>query len=57
MSKICTKIKRWYLHRKWVKRQILAWRMACKYYEFEGHTIGYWCHQAYLDLKKKGQLE
>lgn len=50
-------IKKWYLHRKWLKRYRLAWKNAIRnedlHPDFYEHDIEYWTQQELKHLKRK----
>lgn len=50
-------IKRWYLHRKWLRRYRLAWKNAIRdenlHPNFYEHSIEYWTQQELKYLKQK----
>ena len=48
-------IKKWYLHRKWLKRYRLAWKNAIRnedlYPDFYEHDIEYWTQKELRYIK------
>ena len=50
-------IKKWYLHRKWLKRYRLAWKNAIRnedlHPDFYEHDIEYWTQLELKHLKRK----